>query len=374
MNEELNKAYYRNSVIMRMIKKDTEENYKDKVDLIIIDPYVNCPQVYGTQGFNMIAITEDENFHDIDKNFLVKQEYFSIFAKTWKDIENASHYENPDVFILKNFSAIYKKDTYSWLRYISYFEKLEKNIQNESNNTHNISKHFVEILKLYDQILNTLDFRKSFNYLSQIITRCEYIVYMLNKRTFPKEISSIQTTAKEFEILPHDFEEIYDDMLSSYSLNEIRKSSLNMIVKIKNLLDDLGIQYQRIIREKQETTPNIRVPLTSDALTGTCELIFGKWRKDMYRAIIENNKYLSFMTMAKCQRLYTQMYKKYEMINVDILPHYDPNNLRWNAKVFDQSLISWQQFYKRIGKIPENYQSILEFENYYNQKSLKLKK
>lgn len=370
MEPELKEAYYRNSTVLRVISRYIQQMFSDKIDLIITDPYINCPYIYKDQGFSIVAITEDATFHDIDQNFMLNNRYFSIYTKTWEQIIELSEYENPAVQLLTNFTAPYKKSLSDWLSYIYLHERLQANINDDERINENISKHFLEILRLFDKILASIDFRKSFKLLSLIVTRTEYIIYMLNKRTFPQKQEDINWQIITFPILPDDFKDSYHELIMSYSLDEIKKSALNMIVKIKNLLDELSIPYDMIIKEKPDSTLPIKAPLTSDALNGTSEII-SKWQQDMYKALNENNPYLAFMTMAKCQRLYNEMFQKYEMNNIDILSHYNPKDLKQDAQVFDYALKKWQRFYQQVGHKPNVFSNLDEFEQFYTEKIFK---
>lgn len=364
--------FKRNNLISQIIGAESKNKYFDEVDLVILNPYVNCPSIYGSKGFNMIAITKREDFHALDQCFVIKDEYFSIFSKSWSEILKLAEYENPSVNILRNFTASYKKTLEHWIYYYNIADLLDQNMQRDESIYLYVSKHFIEILRRYDDILATYDFRQAFKYLYKIIKRTEYIIFMLNHRSLPNDLKSVKSTILQLDFLPDKFAEAYEGLVSAYTLDEIKKASLSMIICLKKTLDSLDIQYQQVARKSLPSIPLNREPITDEALTGTCELIYSKWRTNMYTAIKENNRYLSFMTMAKCQELYNEMYKKYDIPFLSILEHYNPHDLSWNANVFEKALSNWFKLYQKVGKKPNIFGTLNELENYYEQKVLHL--
>ena len=61
----------------------------------------------------------------------------------------------------------------------------------------------------------------------------------------------------------------------------------------------------------------------------------------MYHAIEINSKYLSFRTMASCQEFYDEMAEIFDIPRIELLVRYNPNDLRENARAFDEAMEEW---------------------------------
>jgi len=104
-------------------------------------------------------------------------------------------------------------------------------------------------------------------------------------------------------------------------------------------------------------------------LTGTYEEIYSDWRNKMKLAAKTNektnNKYISSMTAASCQQFYDEMREEYEGVSIDLMKHFDINDLQNSARVFDEAMEEYRSPCDKSSIEVKEYKTIEEFEEDY---------
>lgn len=358
--------YDRNNKIIEIVLNQIKKECPDSVALIGIGGSFCSEDIYENSDLDLVIIANDEKASVLCKCFILGNVGFDIYTQNWSRFEETAKYNHPYVTKLFDLDIIYTKDETAKKRYEELRNIVIKNMQDDNNVSKQVGNHFIELLKCYHILKDTNDKSIAYKLLAKIIKEVEFIIYMINKTYVKKGTKRVPSEILSMSILPIDFKDIYLSAPLCTTVDEIKEISASLIAKIKQLIDDNNITYNIQDIVKNDVEPK-KEKITSDALTGTYEEIYSNYKNKMYHATKTNNPYLSFVTMASCQEFYDDMSSQYEIPSIDLLQHYNPNDLLSNQLAFDNALQIWKELYDSFNKPIIQFASLEDLNNLYKK-------
>jgi len=188
---------------------------------------------------------------------------------------------------------------------------------------------------------------------AKLINSIEMIMYLINKSYVSLGSRHIPEEIERMRELPIGFPGHYRRLIEADTLRSIKESATSLLRCTGEKIEE--IKYR--VKGKKK--------LDSQALTGSYEEIYSNWRNKMELAAKTDNKYLSLMTAASCQRFYDEMREEYEGVSIDLMKHFDINDLQRSARTFDEAMEEYRLLYDENRVQVKKYQTIEEFEEDY---------
>lgn len=347
----------KNDKIIEHVMNEIENKCKDSIDLIGI-----CENVEAeSNDIELVIVVNTEDTQKMNKSFIIGDDGFDIYTKSWADFEEMSRYNNPNVAKLIDLKILYKSDDTVMERYMTLQQKLQQNMRNNALVMLSIREQFKNVLNAYREILATKNISVAYRKVADMIKGVEHILYMANKSYIKKGIKRIPEEIAQMEILPDGFMNKYLEIVKCTTLEEIRAKAGEFIDCIEKFLDEKRKDYAENKKQNDEEelkTKDNKEEITVDDLTGTYEEIYSNWRNKAHYAAQIENVYLSFMVMAYCQEFYDEMFARYDIPEIDLIGKYNPNDLAANAYQFDKALNEWGKLYDKFNKKIEKVSSI----------------
>ena len=338
-NEERINLLNRNKRIIEIVMKQIKEKCPDSIDMVAVGGSFCNGDIYEKSDLDLVIISRDEKAKCLDKCFILDDVAMDIYTHDWTSFERMAEYPNPYVTKLLDLDIIYTHDESVLEHYQRLQAKLKENMNNDSLIRTNIQTHFNLVMSNLAK-LNNIDNDLGFAYrlLGHLIKDIEFIIYMLNKTYIKRGTKRIPEEIVNMEVLPTNFKELYLDIVNVKSVAEIKEKANKLGEVLKLFLNQMGL-VPEVIDEKEERFE--KKPIEASNLIGTYEEIYSNWKNKMLHAVTINSRYLSFDTMCRCQGLYDEMVAMFDITRIDLISHYNPDDLMSNVTIFNACMQEW---------------------------------
>lgn len=104
---------------------------------------------------------------------------------------------------------------------------------------------------------------------------------------------------------------------------------------------------------------------TKDKLKGTYEEIWSNWKNKIQYAAEHKDILLAFSSGVSCQEFYNQMHRERGAISINLMKHFQANNLDSFANVFEEAMELYKEHYDRLQMQVLTYDSMDAFRKDY---------
>lgn len=355
----------RNKKIIEIIMKQINEKCPDSIDMIAIGGSFCNGDIYEKSDLDLVIISRDDNAGCLDKCFILDDVAMDVYTHDWTTFEQMAEYPHPYVTKLMDLDIIYVHGGEVLKRYKMLQDKLKNNMNNDTLIVQNVQKHFNKaILELIKINTNESNLGLAYRSLAQLIKEVEFIIYMINKSYVKRGTKRVPEEICAMAILPDDFIDVYKGITNCKSISEIKENANKLVGCVKSFLSEKGIQCTPGEEKIQQVKKKEIAP---DNLVGTYEEIYSNWKNKMIHAVSINSSYLSFVTMNSCQEFYDEMYSMFNIPKIELIGHYNPDDLNSNVNYFNNCMEQWLALYKQFGVEVNYYANLDELEYMYNQ-------
>ena len=355
----------RNNKIIEIVKKQIEDKCPGCVDLIGIGGSFCNGDIYAKSDLDLVIICNDiEKAAVLNKCFILGDIGYDVYTTNWTRFEESSKYKDPYVTKLFDLDIVYTRDDSVMERYLYLREVTKKNMSSDEVVFSSVKEQATELVKNYMLLEETGDLGTGYRLLNKIITNVEFIIYMLNRCYVKRGTKRVPEEIAGMAKLPSKFLDTYNIICDGDNLTYIKAGASSFMMDMDELLGEFGIEADEVSID--ETKELDKKEISSDSIRGTYEEIYSNWKNKMYHAIDINSKYLSFRTMASCQDFYDEMSEIYDIPRIELLVKYNPNDLRENARAFDEAMEEWKKLYDEVGLEVQYYENLNDLECLYN--------
>ena len=364
-NEEKINLFNRNKRIIEIVMKQIKEKCPDSIDMVAVGGSFCNGDIYEKSDLDLVIISRDEKAKCLDKCFILGDVAMDIYTHDWTSFERMADYPNPYVTKLLDLDIIYTHDDSVLEHYQRLQAKLKESMNNDSLIRANIQTHFNLVMSNLTKLNNVdNDLGLAYRLLGHLIKDIEFIIYMLNKSYIKRGTKRIPEEIISMEVLPTNFKELYLDIVNVKSVAEIKEKANKLGETLKVFLNQMGFVHE-VIEEKEEKSE--KKPIEAISLIGTYEEIYSNWKNKMLHAVTINSRYLSFDTMCSCQGFYDEMADMFDIPRIDLISHYNPDDLMSNVTIFNACMQEWLKLYERFGIEVNYYPSLIELEDLYGK-------
>ncbi len=308
-------------------------------------------EMHEKSDLDLFIVTNDDDGWKLALGFIIDDVGFDVYCHSWERLEEMAQYNAPFVSKLLNLNFVYCSDDEHMQRYMELREKLGETMASpfDKVDLEKTKKHWDEALKSYADVMMEDDYHACKHASCYVINKIEYCLYTLNKSYVKLGIKHMPDEVCSMEKLPRYFNQRYYDLIKADTVGAIKQSATMLMNCVKKYLDEI----ERDFTSKKS--------ISSDCLAGTYEEIVSNWKNKMSLAAQTNDTYLSFMTAVSCQSFYDYMYKEYDIDRIDLMQHFDVNDLSASEKAFNVAMNEYKQLYVKTGTRILHYSNVDEF-------------
>lgn len=311
--------------------------------------------MHEKSDLDLFIVTNDDDGYKIASCFIIDDVAFDVYCYTWDKIEEMAKYTDPFVSKLLDMKFVYCSDDRYMERYMNLRIKLLETMDSpfDLNDFNKVKKHWEMGMQSYAKVMMDDDYHtcKSASYF--VMYYIQFVIYMLNKSYVKKGVRFIPEEICGMEKLPFQFNQYYFDLLKADTLDDVKSSATSLMNNVKKFLEE--VEHTLIQKEC----------LNSNVLIGTYEEIISNYKNKMRLATQKNDVYQAFTTACSCQDFYDDMYRRYDMKKINLMAHFDINNLSLSEKAFDDALQEYESLYLETNTKIVQYDNVDDFEKNY---------
>ena len=345
----------RNRAIIDAILQKAGQCCPDALDLVAVTGSFSREDSYEISDLDLLIVINDPVGYRLAKCFVLGDVGHDIYCQTWEGLEHAATYPDPHVDKLLNAKIVYTREDGVLERYRQLGETLRSRMASAPNaeTLEIIVAHMAGAWQDFGRLCLEDSFGRCRYYAAGVLYRIEYAVYMLNGAYIKHGIRGIPNEICALPLLPEGFAAHYHALIEAETVKDTKHELGALLHAADALVNEV----------RARVCP--RRPLTADALRGTHEEIHSNWRNKMYRAAVEEDRYLLWMTEAATQDFYNGMAEEYEMSPVVLMDDDPIPDLLTRAHRFDDAMRRYGENYVRTGATFCRYDTIDEFVSDY---------
>ena len=351
----IKKLQDRNHRIIAAIIKKAGMICPDSVALIGIAGSFHSGDIHERSDLDLCIVINDENGWKIASCFILDEVGHDLYCTRWNKLETMSQYLDPHVTKLVELDIVYCADDVYLERYMTLRKKLQDRLNSPFSieDAENVQRHLENAMKDYASTMLSDGAAEGKYASAKMLVSLEYVMYLANKSYIKRGIRRIPEEIKAMKILPENFLQNYDELITARTVEELKSCSTKLMNTTRAFVSELIGRA----KTKKEITP--------ESIAGTYEEIVSNWRNKMYLAAQTDDAYLALMTMASCQQFYDEFASQYNVDRVRLFEAFQMDDLTRSAQRFDTAMEYYRGLYTQVGEPVRSYASIEAFEKAY---------
>jgi hypothetical protein len=345
----------RNDRIIAAIIKKAGIVCPNSLALIGIAGSFHSGDIHERSDLDLCIVINDDAGWKIASCFILDEVGHDLYCTHWTTLESMSQYLDPYITKLLELDIVYCADD----TYLDKYMALRKKVQDRLNSpfsiedAKNVQRHLENAVKEYASTMLSENASEAKYASAKMLVSIQYVMYLANKTYIKRGIRRIPEDIKAMKLLPKNFLQNYDALITAHTVEEIKSCSTELMNTSKSFVSELidGVKV------KKEITP--------ESIEGTYEEIVSNWRNKMYLAAHTNDAYLALMTMASCQEFYDEFATEYNVERVRLFEEFRIDDLSRSAEQFDVAMDYYRCLYTQIGAFVRSYPGIEAFEKAY---------
>lgn len=346
------KLKVRNDALIRAVLKKCQDHCPDAVDLIGIAGSFCHKDFNEKSDLDLLIICTDEKAQILNSCFILEDVAHDIYCSNWNRLEEMSAYNTPHISKLFDLEIVYTRNQDVYEKYLNLRKIASNNLLDKPTNKQKAQKHLEIALTACGKMMIANTPTARLTSVSEMIVNIEYSLYFLNSTYIKKGIKRIPEEIAKMELLPPGFVDQYHKLFIVDSFDDLSKALILLL-----RLTDTYLHEEYWVNTKKK-------PSVKD-LTGTYEEIYSNWNNKVLYAAGHNDPYLAFMTIASCQKFYTDMANEYDIPHISIIDKFDAHDLVKTAKEFNKGMTEWKKLYHQFSVPMKKYTDIDEFNKDY---------
>ena len=323
-----------------------------------------CPESLTLIGvYGSVATRDEHEKSDLDLMILINDEKgwvladgfilddidvgYDIYCTSWDMLEGDAQCNHAHLSKLFDSMIVYCKDKGS-LKKLDEIKRKAAELLASDKRYDKADNAYCEAKKMFAEVYLTESLSKVRSYAGAAIEFIEDALMLYNGQYFRKGTKRAFDELRQLK-LPFDFETIVNDIIRTETVEKIRARLTELLV--------LTNEYLRVPKKKE-------LPSAKN-LFGTYEEMYSNWKNKMVEAADRSDVYSSFMNLLSLQDMFHEIAEGIAVEDFEIMDEFDPENLEWNADVFDKALSKYLTEYEKAGICPRHFESVAEFAEDY---------
>jgi len=344
----------KNEKIINMVLERAKRDFPDDIALIGLTGSFATNDYHEKSDLDLIIVNNTDKAWGISDGFILDDVGYDIYCTTWENLEKKAALDCVGVSSLTDLQLIYHANTEALNRFNTLKEQaLQKLAEPIGKNCINRAQKHIDLAKqeYANMILN--ESQGAVRYAScGVLYNLVNALVNLNNTCIKRGVKRYLEELLTYQYLPDNFEKLYMSVIEVKTIDEIRKTSLNLLSEVVRLYDkmcDLFIEKP--------------VP-THENMVGTYEELWCNYRNKVLNSIAENDKSYAFHAAMGAQSYLDEMTQMLGTNKFDLMKDFDADNLQLFKEVFLHAMDEYLEIYNKVSLKPKIYNT---FEEVYEQ-------
>ncbi|WP_291582440.1 nucleotidyltransferase domain-containing protein [Clostridium sp. UBA6640] len=354
-SSEINRLKQKNKELINIVIQKVQKEYQDDIDLIGVFGSFFTGDFHEKSDLDLLVVLNNERGWGFSTCFILDGIGYDFYGSTWEKLERSASFDDTFISQIIDVDIVYCREP----QYIERFMHLRQNTLNIINSPmtteilQKAKKHLDNATLTYGKMMLEEEIGAIRQLSGDVISHLTNTVCFLNHSYFKLGVKHYLEEMLAMKRVPKYFEQYFNGVIYATSVLDIKETTTKLIRTVKDL-------YDEIVEEILEKA----VP-TKDNLKGTYEEIWSNWKNKIQYAADNKDIFLAFSSGVSCQSFYDLMHRECGTISINLMKHFQANDLKSFADAFEEAMQLYKKDYDKLQLQVLTYDSIDAFRKDY---------
>lgn len=354
-NSVITKLKQKNKELIDIVIQKVQKEYQNDIDLIGVCGSFFTGDFHEKSDLDLLVVLNNEKGWGFSSCFILEGVGYDLYGSPWTKLEKMASFDHTFVSHVIDVDIVYCREPECRERFKELRQKA-LNIINSPMTTKLLEKSKKQLddaILTYGKMMLEDEIGAVRKYSGDIIYNLNNTICFLNHSYFKLGVKHHLEEMLAMERVPKHLEEYFNDVIHAASVTRIKEAAAKLVKTVKEFYDEIA-----------EETLEKAVP-TKDNLEGTYEEIWSNWKNKIKYAAANKNTLLAFSSGASCQDFYNIMHREIGTVPINLMKHFQADNLDAFADAFEEAMQIYKEEYDRLKMQVLTYDSIDEFRKNY---------
>lgn len=345
----------KNKKLIDIVIQKVKNEYENDIDLIGFVGSFFTGDFHEKSDLDLLVVLNNDRGWGFSRCFILDDIGYDLYGSTWTKLESMASFDHTFVSHVIDADIVYCREPQCVDRFIQLRQKALNIISSPITEEilEKANKHLDNAIFSYGQMMLTEDLGTVRELSGKVIGEINNTVCFLNHSYFKLGVKHHLEEMLSMERVPKHFEQYFNCVLYAVSVIDIKEATAKLIKTVKEMYDDISEE----ILEKP-------VP-TKDNLQGTYEEVWSNWKNKIHYAAEHKDVLLAFSSGVSCHNFYDLMHKECGTASINLMQHFQANDLNSFVKSFEEAMQLFKENYDRLQMQVLTYATIDDFRKDY---------
>lgn len=351
----VNQLKQKNKELIDILIQKVRKEYEKDIDLIGVCGSFFTGDFHEKSDLDLLVVLNNERGWGGATCFILDGVGYDLYGSPWVKLEKMASFDHTFVSHVIDVDIVYCSEPECRERFIKLRQKALDIVNNPITTEllEKSKKHLEDATLAYGKMMLEDEIGAARKFSGDIIYNLTNTVCFLNHNYFKLGVKHQLEEILAMKRVPKDFEKYFNEVIYATSVPEIKETTTKLIKTVKELYDDIAEEVVKKI-----------IP-TKDSLKGTYEEIWSNWKNKIQYAVAHNDILLAFSSGNSCQEFYNEMHLERGTASINLMKHFQANNLDSFARAFEEAMQLYKEEYDKLQMEVLTYDSIDAFRKDY---------
>ena len=346
----------RNRELMEIVLEKIQTEYREDIDLVGVKGSFFTGDFHEHSDLDWLIVVNNDHGYGLARCFILDGVGFDVYGQPWNSLERLLVSQDyPSLSRLIDVDVVYVRNLDCEARFRDLHRQalqlLDAPVTLQM--VRNAAQRLAQAVLAYGNLMLAEDLGGAWPYAGRLLRHASDTVCIVNHTYLKLGVKRLLGEILAMGRIPEHFREGFHGVVSASSLPQLQEAATTLLRSVKKWLDEI-----------RKETPNDVVP-TQGVLNGTYEEIWCNWRNKVRYAAEHDDAFLALASGVNCQEFYDEMHEAHDTVAINLMLHFDPQDLPAFARAFDQAMAVYRQEYDRLNMDPWVYDSVGAFRRDY---------
>jgi predicted nucleotidyltransferase len=354
-NKVMNKLKQKNKELIDIVIQKVRKEYQNDIDLIGVCGSFFTGDFHEKSDLDLLVVLNNERGWGFSTCFILEDVGYDLYGSSWTKLEKMASFDHTFVSHVIDVDIVYCREPECRERFMELRQKALNIINSPMTKEllEKSKKQLDDAILAYGKMMLEDEIGAARKFSGDIIRHLTDTVCFLNHSYFKLGVKHQLEEMLAMKRVPKHFEEYFNDVMHAASVTAIKETAAKLVKTVKELYDEIT-----------EETLEKAVP-TKDNLNGTYEEIWSNWKNKIKYAAAHKDILFAFSSGVSCQEFYNLMHRELGTAPINLMKHFQADNLDAFADAFEEAMQLYKEEYDRLDMEVLTYESIVTFRKDY---------
>ena len=337
-NSIINKLKQKNKELINIVIEKVQKEYQNDIDLIGVCGSFFTGDFYEKSDLDLLVVLNNERGWGFSTCFILDGIGYDLYGSPWTKLEEMASFDHTFVSHIVDVDIVYCRELKCRERFMELRQKA-LNIISSPKTTELLQKsrkHLDNATLTYGKMMLEEEIGTVRQLSGGVIHHLTNTVCFLNHNYLKLGVKHQLEEMLGMKHVPKHFEQYFNGVILATSVPNIKETTTKLIRAVKEMYDEIAEEVLK------------KILPTKDNLKGTYEEIWSNWKNKIQHAAEHKDILLAFSSGVSCQNFYDEMHREHGTVSINLMKHFQPNNLDSFANAFEQAMQLYKEEYDRV--------------------------